>query len=270
MTKRGNSGLGFQGGYRHFVNESRSPNDSMLEPKTLTLHVSPSPPSYFEPIAVIICLAFSGQNLIRCWSASPADAVINGPEDISDRRLERTIRVNAHRELSPDIAVVTAVLDREVVGVAVWNTPERLWRKETVAERAYRTFVSLSDQLDDWMRPPTWLKMDWKAKYFKLITDSKQRHLGSNYRRDTWYLDILAVHPKMQRKGIGTALLDWGLEQAGANGERVYLEATEVGLSLYLAKGFEEVGEVVMENGDLRLQCMVWPPRVGNGGANKQ
>jgi GNAT superfamily N-acetyltransferase len=68
-------------------------------------------------------------------------------------------------------------------------------------------------------------------------------YLGKGKLNDMWYLKILAVHPKFQRHGVGGALIDRGLKYAQKRGEKVYLEASEVGRGLYLKKGFRDVGD---------------------------
>ena len=44
--------------------------------------------------------------------------------------------------------------------------------------------------------------------------------------RRHWYLEMCAVHPDHQGKGVGKALLDWGLAQADSEGIPAYLEAS--------------------------------------------
>lgn len=57
-------------------------------------------------------------------------------------------------------------------------------------------------------------------------------------------LNLLAVHPDCQRRGIGGALLKHGLEEAKKLGMPVWLEASPEGISLYKAHGFEIVEPV--------------------------
>jgi ribosomal protein S18 acetylase RimI-like enzyme len=70
------------------------------------------------------------------------------------------------------------------------------------------------------------------------------------------------VHPDFQRRGVGSALLDWGLSHARFQGEKVYLEASEFGKGLYLKNGFKKVGELVVdEEGDRAMfTYMLWDP----------
>lgn len=52
-------------------------------------------------------------------------------------------------------------------------------------------------------------------------------------------LNQLAVHPSHQGRGIGSLLLNWGLEKADTEGLAVYLTASEAGKRMYDKRGFE-------------------------------
>ncbi|KAJ7033455.1 acyl-CoA N-acyltransferase [Mycena alexandri] len=94
----------------------------------------------------------------------------------------------------------------------------------------------------------------------------KQLGATSNETRDEimgdskhWYLSLMVVDPKYQRQGIGQALLEWGLNQADAEGLEVYLESSDAGLRLYRKNGFEivvwnELPDKQSEGGSLK-----WP-----------
>jgi GNAT superfamily N-acetyltransferase len=58
-----------------------------------------------------------------------------------------------------------------------------------------------------------------------------------------YYLVLLATHPDYRRRGAGTALTQWGIDQALAAGADVGLEASPMGFPLYQHLGF-----VVLEN----------------------
>jgi GNAT superfamily N-acetyltransferase len=223
------------------------------------LYVSPFPTHFYNPIAVLHLLAFSGQSLLRWWAASPSDAIIRSPEEITPRRLQRYIRNYGRWNGSPHIVVVAAVVEGEVVGVAVWYPPKRFWRKETIAQFAYRKSVEAKDRLEDLLFPRTWVRAELESQYYKQVEETRDRLLGPDYESNTWYLDILAVHPDMQRKGFGSALLEWGLKQALENGERVYLEATEPGYPLYVKRGFVEIGSFTVRDSSIVMPYMIWP-----------
>lgn len=60
-------------------------------------------------------------------------------------------------------------------------------------------------------------------------------------------LEFLATLPEHQGKGIGTQMLQWGMDKADAANARIYLEATADGCPLYLKNGFRVVDEVVLD-----------------------
>lgn len=62
-------------------------------------------------------------------------------------------------------------------------------------------------------------------------------------------LDLLATLPGYQGRGIGSAMLRWGLSQADARECRVYLEATGEGYPLYIKHGFRAVEEITLDRG---------------------
>lgn len=57
-------------------------------------------------------------------------------------------------------------------------------------------------------------------------------------------LCTLVTRPGFRKRGAGTQLVQWGLEQAAAGGEPAYLEAGNNGRPLYKKLGFEEIGQI--------------------------
>ncbi|KAL0253280.1 hypothetical protein SLS55_010252 [Diplodia seriata] len=97
----------------------------------------------------------------------------------------------------------------------------------------------------------------------KLMEEAKKRVLGDT--RDFWYLASLATHPDHQGKGIGAALVRWGIEQGEKDGVPVYLEATPRGFFLYKKMGFEAADEIDVShwtpNGEsYKVICMIKRP----------
>lgn len=72
------------------------------------------------------------------------------------------------------------------------------------------------------------------------------------------------VGPKHQRKGVGSALVGAGLDEAKRHGVPVWLEASSAGRELYEKCGFRDVGEPIDidlnkygGNGQVRVVCML-------------
>ena len=227
----------------------------------ITLHVSPSPSAFFRETGILQCLAFSNSSITRCWSTTPNDAVLNSVDDIPSLRLYKATRDHKHRELHPGVIVVCALIDNQVVGCAAWGPPKRLWRSESLMELLYRKGIESKDFLEDWLFPSWWYSHSKRIDFNNLQKECMEKFLGPKAIDDMWYLEILCVHPDFQRRGVGSVLLDWGLERARRRGEKVYLEASEFGKRLYDKKGFKEVGKLLArENNEVILPCMLWVP----------
>ena len=60
-------------------------------------------------------------------------------------------------------------------------------------------------------------------------------------------MNILAVHPDYQRKGLGGRLLEPVLKQADKEGRKTYIEASKKGIGLYKKLGWVEVDEMLID-----------------------
>jgi ribosomal protein S18 acetylase RimI-like enzyme len=62
-------------------------------------------------------------------------------------------------------------------------------------------------------------------------------------KQELWYLEVIAVHPSLQSRGVGGGVMRWALEHM--HNEPVYLECTrEENIGFYQSFGFK-VAEVV-------------------------
>ena len=92
----------------------------------------------------------------------------------------KTIRDHAHRELKPETFVVCALIDGQVVGVALWGLPKRLWRSETLAEVIYRKAIEYKDDLEDWLFPSWWHNSPKQEEFTRSQDESLKKYLGSS------------------------------------------------------------------------------------------
>ena len=82
--------------------------------------------------------------------------------------------------------------------------------------------------------------------------DATMRRISSQY-ANVWYLEVLAVHPSLQGRGLGGEAMRCVLEQV--KGDPIVLECTErSNVRFYEKLGFDCVEEVVLSD-----------PSVGNG-----
>lgn len=218
-------------------------------------------PSRSDETAVIQTICFANTPLTRYWSPTPAaDVDIQSADQIHPDRLRRASRDHAFREIEPGNFVLYAIADGVVAGFAIWGVPKPLWRSETLWEVLYRNSVAYKNKIEDWLYPAWWIIPERYKQFKKAQMDCFEKFTGDV--DNIWYLKVLCVHPNYQRKGIGTVLVNWGLDRARARGQKVYLEASEFGKGLYRRLGFEEVGTLEIEDGEFRLEtpCMLWDP----------
>lgn len=108
------------------------------------------------------------------------------------------------------------------------------------------------------LRETLTVNFDQRVEMLMNTHEAMLSKLKKRYSKDLWYIEICAVHPMAQGKGVGRALMEWILAQA--NGVPWFLECTkEENVAFYQKYGFETVEEVVLTEGkeSVRLFCMV-------------
>ena len=61
-------------------------------------------------------------------------------------------------------------------------------------------------------------------------------------------LDYLAVHPDNKGKGVGTALVEAGIQYAEKVGLPIFVLAFKAGLGIYTRLGFKEVQRLIQDD----------------------
>lgn len=83
-------------------------------------------------------------------------------------------------------------------------------------------------------------------------------------------LDALHTMPEHERKGAGTALIEWGIRLADSEDLPIHLLATSHGIGLYSKFGFVEIGQVTFDlarwsgEGDFTWYMMIREPKTSN------
>lgn len=94
----------------------------------------------------------------------------------------------------------------------------------------------------------------------KLIAANKAsaQALQKRYsKRALWYLEVIAVHPALQSRGLGGGVMRWILEHVGD--QPIYLECTRRdNVSFYEAFGFQVVEEVELVDDDEDEKLAYW------------
>lgn len=97
------------------------------------------------------------------------------------------------------------------------------------------------------------------AKFFEALTTIHGEIMGA---QPHMYLELIAVSPKYQGRGIGAELVKWGCDHADEVGVEAYLDATPQGKRLYEKFGFEGVKSVAFDaqdggSEDRYVQCFM-------------
>ncbi|KAF2499143.1 acyl-CoA N-acyltransferase [Lophium mytilinum] len=147
------------------------------------------------------------------------------------------------------VATTTELTDgrkQEVVaGVAEWELqgsvqPAMAWWDP---RRAMKPAMALLNNLSLLISPNRAANPD--PKFASPLYDSFPffQHHWQGERANTYFLDVLGVHPKYQGHGFGRELLQWGLEQAQKQDVCVSLISSASGRGFYKRMGFgKEVG----------------------------
>jgi GNAT superfamily N-acetyltransferase len=110
--------------------------------------------------------------------------------------------------------------------------------------------------------------MGSRAYYCKCRLSATTRYSVSD---DNGFVDLemLATHPKYQKKGAASMLIRWGTELADAADMPAYLDGSPVGVALYRRYGWVEKDVVVpevnepgsQERWEKRYLCMIREPK---------
>ena len=96
---------------------------------------------------------------------------------------------------------------------------------------------------------------------------NKRELFDSRYTRGHMFLKILLCHPDYQRRGAGTALTSWGIQEGRRLGLNTTVFASPMGLRLYKKLGFREIGrfrvQLEEEEDFLEIPALVLPPDAG-------
>lgn len=130
--------------------------------------------------------------------------------------------------------------DADRMGVAIWKPPGA---RSTMGDRILQGWTMLGT-----IR----LSRRTLAKIRLFVDIEKARPKEAHY-----YLNLLAVHPELQGKGLGSALMQPILDICDQEGIPAYLETgTETNVAFYTRKGFVVRQEIITRDGASRVWTM--------------
>ncbi|KAI9881162.1 MAG: hypothetical protein M1830_007140 [Pleopsidium flavum] len=140
--------------------------------------------------------------------------------------------------------VMKVVEGETIVGWGKW----KVFPKERGREEWEQPSLKQIQDSMTWAERGTW-RWEASSEFLGRVTAMRQRHVQA---RAHLLLNPCMTDPQHQRRGVGAALVQWGIDHADALGLPAYLEATAAGRPLYERCGFRVIDKVVVD-------CDRWP-----------
>ncbi|KAH8910705.1 acyl-CoA N-acyltransferase [Coniochaeta sp. PMI_546] len=139
------------------------------------------------------------------------------------------------------VAVEETVLENgtpknQIVGWARWTAISAVPEPEKSPEEKAK---EMEEKMKSW---PDAMDKEAYKKILAGFAELDQQWLAGDDPTNYWVLDVLAVHPDHQRKGIGSKLTRWGTEEAAKEGKGVGLISRPTAKRLYASLGFQVFG----------------------------
>jgi GNAT superfamily N-acetyltransferase len=212
--------------------------------------------SLASTLASVNIASFAGQGFIESAFSNVAD------DAIFELKRKRYLQKLAH----PKTHVLAAVDEDsgEIVGCARWVFPgeevgSQLSSEEAAAEA--RAELALPEGTNRGIYDGFFQVLKEKGeKYYREddIGMQSQQFSGFAFSRPFLFflvrsidpsavLEFLATRPDQQGRGVGKALLRWGMDLADKQQRRIYLEATTPGFPLYAKMGWKALEEAEID-----------------------
>ncbi|KAF5861112.1 hypothetical protein ETB97_000623 [Aspergillus alliaceus] len=229
-------------------------------------------PPYVSAVAQTISLSFTQDPLIRwlrpkapLWSPSQSDinnwqyrrvqrAVLEGVvlRSSSAAELAQQFPPRGQQENLPESVTVEG--DKDAVGVAALLFPPRSQQRWTLSRISLALrlwFLDLRDPVND---------NGADEKRVEMLLDTHDRSMdmiNDRYHvKDLRYLEVIAVHPSLQGRGLGKIAMNGILEYV--DHQSIVLECTaEQNVGFYAALGFEVIEKVNLADGGEAVDCWV-------------
>jgi len=119
--------------------------------------------------------------------------------------------------------------DNKIIGVANWHVhPEQ--RDSEELKKNFGQTLAIPE-----------VNAEARKAFMENINQSRAEIMGG---APVVMLGTLTIRPEYQRKGVGTLLMKYGIEEADRLGIRSYLEASAAGKGLYLRYGYKPVKNI--------------------------
>lgn len=212
----------------------------------------------FEQCFVCLAEAFGRQANDNIWiSSNPGWDTPVGARRNTEHMINRWRKANENTlHLKASIPDARRPDVRRIVGFAIWS--------------------QLSMIPNQGERPKEWKPSDFEVqhpgnepeqRYISQMLNSLQRsrrayvsRLAGSTPASVMALDICAVNPAFQRRGIASKLVEWGLNEAKERGDlEAITEASSMGRHVYAKLGFKPLGSEIQYEVDEDLADRISP-----------
>ncbi|KAJ8700357.1 hypothetical protein PTI98_003388 [Pleurotus ostreatus] len=199
------------------------------------------PEAKLTELSVLAAAAFEGDGFLL--AAVGSDPTLN----VSYHRAQMIAATMAGK-----IVVAEDAQDGSVVGVALWFPPGiTMFASEDQDRIAFQPFITKC--------PPS-IQTWWNDHFLVEHPKSCQRMFGRNWFNNAWQLELLAIAPGHQGKGIGSALVRDGQQRIFKERKLIYLDTQKEQnqVRFYQRLGFVLRGkyEFNSNSGGFPLFCM--------------
>jgi GNAT superfamily N-acetyltransferase len=197
------------------------------------------------------------------------------------------MEIAVSRAGSDRLAVLAPMFGRAFVNEPMMRWPMGEMQGEDLAEKFTRCFgffleialglglvweAGTASGAAVWVPPgrfESWEDHPWNQQRIHALADDGGRRYDAFWRwidsqspsEPLWQLDSIAVDPRTQGRGCGTALILAGLERARADGVGAFLSTgTERNVSIYRRCGFRVVEDLDAPGNGPRIWFMRWDP----------
>ncbi|KAB8230401.1 GNAT family N-acetyltransferase [Aspergillus alliaceus] len=215
-------------------------------------------PPYVSAVAQTISLSFAQDPLIR-WLRPKAPLWSPSQSDINNwqyRRIQRAVlegvvlRSSSAAELAQQFPP-RGQQEHLPDCLAIPPRSQQRWTLPRISLALRLWFLDLRDPVND---------NGADEKRVEMLLDTHDRSMdmiNDRYHvKDLWYLEVIAVHPSLQGRGLGKIAMNGILEYV--DHQSIVLECTaEQNVGFYAALGFEVIEKVNLADGGEAVDCWV-------------
>jgi GNAT superfamily N-acetyltransferase len=219
---------------------------------------------HFQDLFAVTAAAFGGQTNDAFWtSIYPGWDTTEGAARGAERMKTGWRNTQHDKDGRPYTVMLQASIPtpdeqgRRIVGVAIWC------QYSVVEGHGVKPIDGTIDQVREklgltQLYPDDEDKQRYVARGWQCLTADRNRAIQEASTREipaTFVLDILAVHPDAQKRGIAGRLAGWGLEEAHRRGGlECTTEGSKMGRSVYAKLGMRPVKQIEWDMGDTQKE----------------